>query len=94
MGNQQSTHPNIFTIDELLVKMELALEKASYMQSELTDGFFGKPNHLKDKEVQTSIIWDYNRHGIFAEIVEDNICAAKEILALIYDLNKEAIVND
>ena len=94
MRNQQSTQLDIYNVEELLSKMENALEKANYMQSELTDNFFGKYNHLNDKEIQTAIIWEYNRHGVFAEIVEDNITTAKEALVLLLSEVKKAIKYD
>ena len=67
---QNSRYLDILNV---LLEIDIALKKASYMHEELTGEYFSKPNILKDREMQMWIIADYNRNGVFAEIVEDNI---------------------
>ncbi len=53
----------IFALDE-------ALKKGRTIMQEITDEYFRK-FHTKEKDGPTSILWEYGRAGIFADIMDD-----------------------
>lgn len=71
---QYSDHySQLWNISSTLIEIEIALEKASYVQQEVVREYFGKLNIRKDKEIQHYVIWDYDRYDVFSQIVEDNL---------------------
>lgn len=60
-------------ISNVLLEIGIALEKARYMQGELTDEYFSKPSIRTNQDAQNWLIADYDRYGVFADIVEDNL---------------------
>lgn len=53
----------IFALDE-------ALKKGRTIMQEITDEYFRK-FHTEEKDGPTSILWEYGRAGIFADIMDD-----------------------
>ncbi|MEB2299435.1 hypothetical protein LAV72_07335 [Lysinibacillus xylanilyticus] len=83
MGEQQySNHySQLWDISSILIEMEIALEKASYIQQEVVSEYFGKLNISNDKETQQYVIWDYDRYDVFSQIVVDNLNVISNKLA-------------
>lgn len=83
MGQQQYSdhYSQLWDISSTLIELEIALEKASYIQQEVVSEYFGKLNIRNDKETQQYVIWDYDRYDVFSQIVIDNLNVISNKLA-------------
>lgn len=83
MGQQQYSdhYSQLWDISSTLIELEIALEKASYIQQEVVSEYFGKLNIRSDKETQQYVIWDYDRYDVFSQIVIDNLNVISNKLA-------------
>lgn len=92
MSEQQYSdhYSQLSDISSTLVEIEIALQKARYIQQEVVHDYFGKINIRDDKDTQHIIIWDYNRYDIFSQIVGDNL---KVISDKLYELDEMVSVS-
>jgi len=83
LGQQQYSdhYSQLWDISSTLIELEIALEKASYIQQEVVSEYFGKLNIRSDKETQQYVIWDYDRYDVFSQIVIDNLNVISNKLA-------------
>lgn len=101
-GQQYSDHySQLWDISSTLVEIEIALEKARYIQQEVVHDYFGKINIRDDKDTQQIVIWDYSRYDIFSQIVEDNLklisdklCELDEMVSVSMDVAKRGVRNE
>ena len=75
MEEQQysNQYSQLWDILSTLTEIEIALQKANYIQQEVVHKYFGKLNIHSDKEKQQMVIRDYDRYDVFSQIVEDNL---------------------
>lgn len=57
-------------LSDEIFDLSIAIEKARVVMQEVTDGYFQKLSNDVEGD-RTSILWDFNRVGIFAEIADD-----------------------
>lgn len=103
MSEQQYSdhYSQLWDISSTLAEIEIALEKARYIQQEVVHDYFGKINIRDDKDTQQIVIWDYNRYDIFSQIVEDNLkvisdklCELDEMVSVSMDVAKRGVRNE
>ena len=66
----------LLNIDGELTSIELFLERAHIITQDLTDGYFGEPDHTTEN-ARFVINYEYPRAKILADIVLDYISAAE-----------------
>lgn len=103
LGEQQYSdhYSQLWDISSTLVELEIALEKARYIQQEVVHDYFGKINIRNDKDTQQIVIWEYNRYDVFSQIVEDNLkviadklCELDQMVSVSMDAAKRGVCNE
>lgn len=57
-------------LSDEIFDLSIAIEKARVVMQEITNGYFQKLSNEVEGD-RTSILWDFNRVGVFAEIADD-----------------------
>jgi hypothetical protein len=78
--NKMSKAAAAFELEEEIANMQLALDKAKAMMTDVVDNYFGAYSDPKDHEEILCIAQSFRRNGTYAQIAMDYLYQASDMV--------------
>jgi len=85
--NTCSKETAAYILGDKISEMRMDLERAELIMQEVTEEFFAKCNP-QDKDDRYRICYEFNRYGVYTDIVSDYLFKIRKELDTLYETQK------